>query len=231
MVCAGTLALYLRKCPARVRRSILQQGRQKLRSGWPVTKHYNSSCTAHTLDNMHCNFWRNQVVDIKKKTVCGQSQRNRDDVPSQASAAAVPRCAHTTERKWPPANANTSALSRRAQLPSWPFPSPEFLIIRAERSQSSEPCAAVQTPSRRGWLSQGPAAPFRRGTVEKCAKARIHNPFLAARLKHRGKAARRPPCAICSSFNPQLLLLLLLLAQTSLHQQKEPILPPGLRWN
>lgn len=49
--------------------------------------------------------------------------------------------------------------------------------LSSECCQSFEQCAAVQIPSRRGWLSQGPAAPFKRGVVEKCAKARIRNPF------------------------------------------------------
>lgn len=79
MVCAGTLAVYLRctvcKCPAcspvpaRVRRSILQQRRQKLLSAWPLTKRYNSSYTAHTPPNMHCNFWKNGAVDIYKNNI------------------------------------------------------------------------------------------------------------------------------------------------------------------
>lgn len=104
MVCAGALAVYLRctvcKCPAcspvpaRVRRSILQQRRQKRWSGWPLTKHYNSSCTVHTLVNMHCNVWRNEVLDIKNSqrlVSAGSERRSFTSVRTRSPAMCIPQ--------------------------------------------------------------------------------------------------------------------------------------------
>lgn len=77
-------------------------------------------------------------------------------------------------------------------------------------------------------LSQGPAAAFKKGGSGEMCQSADPQAISAARLKHREKQ-RGALRLICGSFNPQLLLLL---AQTSLDQEKrETIQPPGLRWN
>lgn len=67
-------------------------------------------------------------------------------------------------------------------------------------------------------LSQGPAASFKKGDSGEMCQSADPQAISAARLKHRGKQ-RGALRLICGSFNPQLLLLLL--AQTSLDQEKK----------
>lgn len=188
-VCAGTLAVYLRravrKCPARspvparVRRSILRQRRQKRRRGWPLTERSNSSRTARTLASAHCNFCRNELLGgdndnkISQRLVsAGPERRSFTGVRTRGPALCTPQKGNYLQLM------PTHQLYRSAHSCHLD----RFLLrssLASAQRAAGRPGAAPPSGYRQGGggFLKAPRLLPEAGIVEKCAKARIRDPF------------------------------------------------------
>lgn len=122
-------------------------------------------------------------VHLKKTVSAGSERRSFTSVRARSPAMCIPQKENYLQLM-PTHQLYHSAHSCHLD---------HFLLrssLSSECCQSFEQCAAVQIPSRRGWLPQGPAASFKRGGSAEMCQSADPFPILAAGLQH-GESALR----------------------------------------